>query len=73
MIAFFDCLHDMEDPQGAAAHALQTLKEPDGVVMIVDPFAADKLEDNLNPVGRRFMPLQLWVVYQHHSVKMDLH
>jgi SAM-dependent methyltransferase len=52
LIAFFDCLHDMEDPQGAAARALQTLKEPDGVVMIVEPFAADKLEDNLNPLGR---------------------
>ena len=54
LIAFFDCLHDMEDPQGAAAHALQTLKKPDGVVMIVEPFANDKLEDNLNPVGRLF-------------------
>src|SRR5919198_157533 len=52
LIAFFDCLHDMEDPQGAAAHALQTLKKPDGVVMIVEPFANDKLEDNLNPYGR---------------------
>jgi SAM-dependent methyltransferase len=52
LIAFFDCLHDMEDPQGAAAHALQTLKKPDGVVMIVEPFANDKLEDNLNPIGR---------------------
>jgi SAM-dependent methyltransferase len=52
LIAFFDCLHDMEDPQGASAHALQTLKKLDGVVMIVEPFANDKLEDNLNPVGR---------------------
>jgi SAM-dependent methyltransferase len=54
LIAFFDCLHDMEDPQGAAAHALKTLKKPDGVVMIVEPFANDKLEDNLNPIGRLF-------------------
>jgi SAM-dependent methyltransferase len=52
LIAFFDCLHDMEDPQGASAHAFKTLKKPDGVVMIVEPFANDKLEDNLNPVGR---------------------
>jgi 2-polyprenyl-3-methyl-5-hydroxy-6-metoxy-1,4-benzoquinol methylase len=52
LIAFFDCLHDMEDPQGAASHALQTLNKPDGVVMIVEPFANDKFEDNLNPVGR---------------------
>jgi hypothetical protein len=42
----------MEDPQGAAAHAFKTLKKPDGVVMIVEPFANDKLEDNLNPLGR---------------------
>ena len=52
MIGFFDSLHDMEDPQGAAAHALKTLKKPDGTVMIVEPFANDKLEDNLNPIGR---------------------
>src|ERR687887_2828550 len=52
LIAFFDCLHDMEDPQGAATHALKTLKKPDGTVMIVEPFANDKLEDNLNPIGR---------------------
>jgi SAM-dependent methyltransferase len=51
LIAFFDCLHDMEDPQEAAAHALSTLKS-DGTVMIVEPFANDKLEDNLNPLGR---------------------
>src|SRR5215212_1299528 len=54
LIAFFDCLHDMEDPQGAAAYALKTLKKPDGTVMIVEPFANDNLEDNLNPVGRLF-------------------
>jgi SAM-dependent methyltransferase len=54
LIAFFDCLHDMEDPQGAAAHTLKRLKKPDGTVMIVEPFANDKLEDNLNPIGRLF-------------------
>jgi SAM-dependent methyltransferase len=53
LIAFFDCLHDMEDPQGAAAHAVKSIK-PDGTVMIVEPFANDNLEDNLNPVGRLF-------------------
>jgi SAM-dependent methyltransferase len=52
LIAYFDCLHDMEDPQGAAAHALKSIKKPDGTVMIVEPFANDKLEDNLNPLGR---------------------
>jgi hypothetical protein len=52
LVAFFDCLHDMGDSQGAAAHAHKTLKKPDGTVMIVEPFANDKLEDNLNPIGR---------------------
>jgi SAM-dependent methyltransferase len=50
-IAFFDCLHDMADPTGAARHAYQALK-PDGNCMIVEPFAGDKVEDNLNPIGR---------------------
>ena len=53
LVAFFDSLHDMGDPVGAAAHVRQTLK-PDGTWMIVEPYANDKLEDNLNPVGRIF-------------------
>lgn len=51
LIAFFDCLHDMADPVGAARHARQALK-PDGNCMIVEPLAGDRVEDNLNPVGR---------------------
>lgn len=50
-VAFFDCLHDMADPGGAARHAYQALK-PNGNCMIVEPFAGDHVEDNLNPVGR---------------------
>jgi SAM-dependent methyltransferase len=50
-VAFFDCLHDMADPAGAARHARQSLKAG-GHCMIVEPFAGDRLEDNLNPVGR---------------------
>jgi len=53
LVAFFDCLHDMGDPEGAARHVLGTL-EPNGAWMIVEPFAHDKLEDNLNPIGRVF-------------------
>ena len=53
LVAFFDCLHDMGDPEGAARHVLETL-DPDGVWMIVEPFAHDKLQDNLNPIGRVF-------------------
>jgi SAM-dependent methyltransferase len=51
LVAFFDCLHDMGDPEGAARHVRETLA-PDGAWMIVEPFANDKLEDNLNPIGR---------------------
>jgi SAM-dependent methyltransferase len=53
MVAFFDCLHDMGDPAGAARHVHSTLAD-DGTWMVVEPFANDKLEDNLNPVGRVF-------------------
>jgi SAM-dependent methyltransferase len=49
----FDCLHDMGDPIGAAAHVLETLDD-DGTWMIVEPFANDRVEQNLNPVGRVF-------------------
>jgi 2-polyprenyl-3-methyl-5-hydroxy-6-metoxy-1,4-benzoquinol methylase len=52
-VTFFDCLHDMGDPKGAAQHVHSTLKK-DGTWMIVEPFAGDKLEDNLNPIGRAF-------------------
>jgi SAM-dependent methyltransferase len=51
MVAVFDCLHDMGDPVGAAAHVRASLK-PDGTWLIVEPFANDRLEDNLNPIGR---------------------
>ena len=49
--AVFDCLHDMGDPIGAAAHIRQSLAN-DGTWMIVEPFANDNLKENLNPVGR---------------------
>ena len=53
LVAVFDCLHDMGDPVGASKHVKQALK-PDGTWLIVEPFANDKLEDNLNPIGRIF-------------------
>ena len=53
LVAVFDCLHDMGDPVGASAHVRASLKA-DGTWLIVEPFANDKLEDNLNPVGRIF-------------------
>ena len=53
LVTMFDCLHDMGDPVGAARHVSSTLK-PDGTWMIVEPNAGDRVEDNLNPVGRAF-------------------
>ena len=53
LVTMFDCLHDMGDPVGAAAHVLSTLGA-DGSWMIVEPYAGDQLTDNLNPVGRVF-------------------
>jgi SAM-dependent methyltransferase len=53
LVCVFDCLHDMGDPVGAAAHVRDTLAD-DGTWMIVEPFAGDSVEDNLNPVGRVF-------------------
>ena len=52
-VTFFDCLHDMGDPKGAAAHVRETLKS-NGTWMIVEPFAGDRLEDNFNPVSRSY-------------------
>jgi 2-polyprenyl-3-methyl-5-hydroxy-6-metoxy-1,4-benzoquinol methylase len=51
LVTFFDCLHDMGDPIGAAKHVLSTLK-PDGAWMIVEPFAYDLTHENHNPIGR---------------------
>ena len=53
LVAFFDCLHDMGDPVGAAAHVREALA-PDGTWLLVEPFANDRIEDNLNPIGRVF-------------------
>jgi 2-polyprenyl-3-methyl-5-hydroxy-6-metoxy-1,4-benzoquinol methylase len=50
-VAFFDCLHDMGDPSGAATHVRNSLK-PDGTWMVVEPFANDDVSANLNPIGR---------------------
>jgi len=53
LVTMFDCLHDMGDPVGAARHVRGTLK-PDGTWMIVEPHAGDRVEENLNPVGRAY-------------------
>ncbi len=53
LICYFDCLHDMGDPVGAARRAFEALK-PGGTVMLVEPFANDSLDENSTPVGRLF-------------------
>jgi 2-polyprenyl-3-methyl-5-hydroxy-6-metoxy-1,4-benzoquinol methylase len=53
LVTLFDCLHDMGDPVGAVAHVRKVL-QPDGTLMVVEPFAREHLEENLNPVGRVF-------------------
>jgi SAM-dependent methyltransferase len=53
LICFFDSLHDMGDPIAAARHAASALA-PDGTVMLVEPFANDRVEDNLSPVARMY-------------------
>jgi len=53
LVTMFDCLHDMGDPVGAARHVRSTLAA-DGTWMIVEPAAGDRVEDNLNPIGRAY-------------------
>lgn len=59
-VAYFDCLHDMGDPVGGARHVLESLA-PDGTWMIVEPRAGDKVEDNLNPIGRLYYAVSTMV------------
>jgi SAM-dependent methyltransferase len=53
LVTMFDCLHDMGDPVGAARRVREILA-PDGTWMVVEPIAGDRVEDNLNPVGRAY-------------------
>jgi len=53
LVCFFDCLHDMGRPVDAARQAADALA-PGGTVMLVEPFAGDRVEDNINPVGRLY-------------------
>lgn len=64
LVTYFDCLHDMGDPDGAARYAREVLK-PDGSVMLVEPMAGDTVEDNLNPVGRLFSAASVLVCTPH--------
>ncbi|WP_368744499.1 class I SAM-dependent methyltransferase [Desertibaculum subflavum] len=53
LICYFDCLHDMGHPDKALQHAATSIAR-DGTVMLVEPFAGDRLEDNINPIGRLY-------------------
>ncbi len=64
LIAHFDCLHDMEDPVGAARRAREALVA-DGLWMIVEPFASDRREENHNPIGRVFYSASTMLCVPH--------
>ena len=53
LVTMFDCLHDMGDPLGAARRVREALA-PDGTWLLVEPYAADAVEDNFTPVGRAY-------------------
>jgi len=53
LICLFDCLHDMGRPVDAARFALSAMAK-DGTMMVVEPFARDRVEENINPVGRLY-------------------
>ncbi len=64
LICFFDCLHDMGDPVAAAAHAAKSLA-PDGTVMLVEPFANDRVEGNISPVARMYYAASTTICCAH--------
>ena len=64
LVTFFDCLHDMGDPAGAARRAREALK-PGGAVMLVEPMAGENAEDNFNVVGRLFSAASVLVCTPH--------
>jgi len=64
LICFFDCLHDMGDPIGALAHAAKALA-PGGTVMLVEPYAGDRVEDNVSPVARMYYACSTVVCCAH--------
>jgi 2-polyprenyl-3-methyl-5-hydroxy-6-metoxy-1,4-benzoquinol methylase len=64
LICFFDCLHDMGDPVAAAAHAAKAIAR-DGTVMLVEPFANDRIEDNISPVARLYYAASTTICCAH--------
>lgn len=64
LVCYFDCLHDMGDPIGAARHAAEVLA-PGGTVMLVEPFANDRIEDNVSAVGRLYYAASTTICCAH--------
>jgi SAM-dependent methyltransferase len=64
LICFFDCLHDLGDPVAAARYAAEVLS-PDGSVMLVEPFANDRVEDNLSVVSRLYYAASTTICCAH--------
>lgn len=64
LICFFDCLHDMGDPIAAARYAARALVQ-DGTVMLVEPFAHDRVEHNLSPVARLYYAASTTICCAH--------
>jgi len=64
LVAIFDALHDMPDPLTAARHIRESLK-PDGTFLLVEPFANDRVEDNINPVGRLYYTASTVICVPH--------
>ncbi len=64
LVCFFDCLHDMGDPVAAARHAAEVLA-PDGTVMLVEPFANDRVEDNVSTVARMYYAASTTICVAH--------
>ncbi len=64
LVTTFDCLHDMGDPVGAARHIREALA-PDGVWLLVEPYAGDEVSDNLNPVGRIYYNFSTFLCVPH--------
>ena len=64
LICFFDTLHDLGDPVGAARRAYEALAE-DGTLMVVEPFAGDAVPDNLGPVGQLYYSASTAICVQH--------
>jgi hypothetical protein len=53
LICFFDCLHDMRRPVDAVRYAADAMAK-EGTLMLIEPFASDRVEDNINPIGRLY-------------------